>query len=245
MFKVVISGFMFFMGSIWTLTTLWPNSSCERVAAFAAPLEWIANMGQVAAEPVYGYEEKTAAERSVSFKGWARNTVAKWIYSREGGFEQLCKSDPVYIMKTTGLLDHRNLLKREIYGKGFAVQVEASGKAAVKSTSREDRSTGVNRQETAPGATALNESSEMEGASIAKNESGNDSWFSVKMWVFGAMVLAALVGLLKFWAADNKAKSILEAASKPAKDFKDLSTHLLGRGALRPDVGPKPTDSTK
>lgn len=244
MFKVVISGFFFFMGSIWTLSTLWQSSSCERVAAFAAPLEWVATMGQVAAEPLTGYEEKTAAERAVNFQGWAKNFVAKWVYSRDGGYEQLCKSDPVYVMKTTGLLDHRNLLKKELYGKPLAVQFEPSGKTSIKLAAVQPKASAQAAREAASLEPIGNVDVKHlvdEGA----DEVEQGSSFGVKIAIFLALLALFVFGLFKFMAADNKWKAILENVSKPVKDVGELSTHLMGRDAIRPDAGPKATDNTK
>ncbi|MCX8018414.1 MAG: hypothetical protein N2690_11015 [Rhodocyclaceae bacterium] len=240
--KNILSGAAAASLGAWMLMTLWHNSACDRVSAAAAPAYWVGKAFVWAMEPFRGYSPEEDEKTSASFYGTTKDLLAKYVYSREGGWQHLCSTDPIQAAKRLGLTDHRDLLRKDLSLQQAQQTLIAAHTAQPKPTAAKAAPAPANAQQTAPVELPAN-------TAAAPQEQA----YRVKTWTdlfvehWGKLlVLLWLTWLaIKIMSHDNKAAYVRDMLSAPVRDLRDLLVHVLPRKALRPSLDRQQTDQTK
>lgn len=215
----MIKGALAVAVGVWVAAVLFHTSPCERAKTAALPFRYAASAWLYATEYIAGYDKDDASRSTESAYKSASNLAARLMYAR-ADIDQLCASDPIMIMRNTGLLDHRDLVAPKI---DLTVEVKKEQLTFVYHDPSEAR----------------------EAASAAEESHGRDWLAGVKRyWAYA--LAAAIIGwlLIRMLSQGNKATYLREVLSRPINDLRDILTHVLPRKAVRPDLEKRPTDRT-
>lgn len=226
---------------VYAVSVLWNNSACDRVDAAAAPAQWVGKAYVLVMEPFKGYSEQEAQDTALKLREGVKDFIARYVYSREHGWQHLCATDPIAVARQMGLTDHRDLLRKSI-----APEVAQAQMARAMLPPKVVAAPPSVRTSQAPAtpAVAVQEPPQLPPS---PPEQRVLSWGELAQQHWAKLVVLAMVlwFLIKVAAHDNKAAFVRDTLMAPINDLTALLKHLLPRKMIKPALEHHQTDKTQ